>query len=771
MTTIKGYKNGKKIDIFVRNDKQYKKCKEHSPLEATRIIGIDTESMRATEDNESIVTLSVQCHTHNTSYVKDTRDMDTPIVACFDMLWIEYAIPDVKPHVNKQRSKRKREQPHDKRTHRDGRINTIPPTLWVFYNLEYDFGRLFRQNRQMIRTITADLDSVRIQVEAYEIEIVSQLVTGSCPSFEYFVRKDGYIMRVFGMDIGAYWKGGLGKTAEAILKGESKVAMDKELFKLTLAMFDALPQTERDHFWKYASEDARLTREIYLATVDLLVQVEPLVVKRNGIIPPSAPGAAAKIAFSWGPDVWELPPTYIHQAGMNAYTGARVFNRKTQYVENVSVWDIVSAYPHVMTLLPDPATCTYPLVKSKKFSLEEFKGQWGVVKIKGEGLDPYYPALRLHDEENARLRYIYGKFDNIWTTIPEMVIGVVSGRLRVDTIYTGFFIEGDNADSFLRKFVLEMFRIKAESEKDSPMYLLSKLLMNALYGKLVEVKMSNTRSIQGEAATLDVLKIPNLNDRKQEVYSAYAQKGGDGLVELYDEWYEQYPDTTDTIPFFMLFNSMEQVGKAGYYFLPMHGAQITGFVSAKLGLAAYCTIALQGDTDSIFTKQSEGFKEYKRLMDLAGYDCPMEGLGAFECEIPEASGYLVKNKMYALKYTKKCKDHKDHAEKDENCKECMKERVKLATHGITGLVLEDSVKPVDKSEEKELLMQKYYQLIEDVCLNSKSVYNARQVRKLRQAYTQEKVPGVFYQLEREISCKIDPNQRINEQGEKVWKRI
>lgn len=754
MATINGYKNGKKIDIFVRNDKAYKKCKEHKTLDPTRIIGVDTESLRNGDDNEDLRTLSVQCHTYKESYVQDTRDLDTPITACFDMLWNEYSTSDIEPFNNTQRKKRKRELPHDKRSHRDGRVNTIPPILWVFYNLEYDFGRLYQKNVQMIRTITANLDSVRIQVDNYEIEIVSQLVTGSCPSFEYFVRKEGRIMRILGMDIGAYWKGGLNKTAQAILKGEGKVNMSKEVFHLSLQLFDALPQEDKDLFWQYASEDARLTRDIYLATVDLLVQVEPLVIKRNGVIPASAPGASAKIAFSWGSEnEWLLPPTYIHQAGMNAYAGARVFNRKSQYVEDIMVLDIVSAYPHVMTLLPDPCTCSYPLVKQHTFTLEAFKGQWGVVKIKGEGLDPLYPALRMHDEQNCRLRYIYGKFDELWTTIPEMVIGVVSGRLRVDHIYTGFFIEGDNTESFLRKFVLEMFRIKDESEKNSPMYLLSKLLMNSLYGKLVEVKLANVTSIQDECASSLVLKVPDIEDKKQELFTAYAQYGENGLLELFEEWSEQYPDVSEAIHFFELLGETHE-GKAGYYFLPMHGAQITGFVSAKLGLAAHCTEALQGDTDSIFVEDAIGLDEYEYLMQKAGYDCPSEGLGAFEVDIDHASGYLVKNKMYALTYTQDGQ-----------------KKYKIATHGITGLKLEDNEKHLDKAIESYRLKQKYFDLIERVCLTGKSVYNATQVRKLKQAYNTQKMPGVFFDLEREISCVSDPNQELNEHGEKVWKRL
>lgn len=760
MGTIKGYKNGKLIDINIRDDKQYKKGKLHSPMTADRIMGVDTESLIYEQNDISGITdlrtLSVQLHTDQDSFVKDTRNYFYPITACLDMIWDKYSIPDVNPFKNEQRKKRKRELPHDKRVHRDGRPNTIAPILWVFYNLEYDFGRLFRQNRQMKRIVSADMDSVKIVVGDYEIEIVTQLIHGSCPSFEYFVRKDNRILRILGMDIGAYWKGGLSKTAQAILKGEDKVKVSKEIFNLTIQMFDAMSQEDKDLFWRYASEDARLTREIYLATVDLLIQVQPLVIKRNGLIPASAPGAAAKIAFSMGPDEWDLPPNYVQQAGMYSYAGARVFNRKNCYVDNISVWDINSAYPHVMTLLPNPANCRYKVVKPGKCNIDDYRGKWGVVLISGEGTDKHYPALRLHDTENNRLRYIYGKFDKIWCTIPEMVIGVVSGRLAVTQIHSGFTMEGSNEESFLKKFVLEMYAIKSASEKGSPMYLLSKLLINALYGKLVEVKISNAKHVAEDAALAEVLKIPEFNDHITEVKSAYAQGGREGLEDLYWEWAELYPECEDVIHFFELFDCLDETGKAGYYFLAMHGAQITGFVSAKLGLAASCTDAIQGDTDSIFLlKENEmNFERYGYIMDLAGYDCPMEGLGAFEKEIEHASGYLVKNKMYALKYEKKGKTE-----------------YKIATHGITGLKLEKEEETEDKDKNKELLKEKYYQLIEEVAQKGKATYQARQVQKTRQAYLQDKVPGLFFEIEREITSINDPNQEINDRGERVWKKL
>src|SRR5260370_11685511 len=92
--------------------------------------------------------------------------------------------------------------------------------------------------------------------------------------------------------------------------------------------------------------------------------------------------------------------------------------------------------------------------------------------------------------------------------------------------------------------------------------------------------------------------------------------------------------------------------KAGHYYLPVHASQITGFTSARLGLAAHCTKAVNGHTDSIFTigEQKEGIQKYIDIMERSGYPEPPEGeLGSFRTVVQNASGYLVKGGLYALR--------------------------------------------------------------------------------------------------------------------------
>jgi hypothetical protein len=94
------------------------------------------------------------------------------------------------------------------------------------------------------------------------------------------------------------------------------------------------------------------------------------------------------------------------------------------------------------------------------------------------------------------------------------------------------------------------------------------------------------------------------------------------------------------------------------YYLPMHGSQITGFVSAKIGLAASCTNAVQGHTDSLFTIGlcSDEMNEYQRLMTRAGYDAPTKGLGSFDLEVENAHGSLVNGNLYTIKYEERGED-------------------------------------------------------------------------------------------------------------------
>jgi hypothetical protein len=304
-----------------------------------------------------------------------------------------------------------------------------------------------------------------------------------------------------------------------------------------------------------------------------------------------------------------------------------------------------------MRWLPDPARATYRRVQPGSFSLSKYRGAWGVLVISGEGLDPDIPAIRVHDRnKGGRLRYVYGKFSRLPVTIPEIVIGVVSGRLRVDRVHDGVIMEGPVETSFLRAYVHMVYAIKEGAEKDSPLYLIAKLLMNSLYGKLIEVR-EQRRTLLGADGLMVIPRWADLDksEFREAVRRTYVLDGREGLEALRAEWAE-FPLVPGEPPEIFLREVLQSTEyHAGHYFLPLHAAQVTGFVAAKLGLAASVTDALQGDTDSIFTEHPERMEEYYRLMDAAGYPAPREGLGSFTLDIAGVSGVLVKTKMYSLR--------------------------------------------------------------------------------------------------------------------------
>src|SRR5690606_19870627 len=109
-----------------------------------------------------------------------------------------------------------------------------------------------------------------------------------------------------------------------------------------------------------------------------------------------------------------------------------------------------------------------------------------------------------------------------------------------------------------------------------------------------------------------------------------------------------------------------------------------------------------------------------RVLQRAGYPAPTEGLGSWEMEVTNAAGYLVKTKMYSLKYGEG--------------------RWKQAHHGIIG---------VRDPEALHAIMQALLQ-------ERTAQYTAKpRPRRLKQSLQRGLIPGEFYVEDREITFLDD----------------
>jgi hypothetical protein len=768
----------------------------YEPLGADRVFAVDTESLTR---RGRLATLITTIRWHDGDQLIETPEGTGMLARLCAAVSDRYGIPEERASRTKQRVKKYR--PGSRRS-RDGRRKTIPPVLSVWFNLPYDFGRLAADRPEVLRSVVAGSDSYRVKVSArFEIEIV-RLHFGSSASFEWFIRdaEKKTVVRLLGLDLCGYWKTSLKKAAAATgvtPKVDIESRLGPEWFKTPRERFT-------DAEWKelcaYAVGDVATTLELYHATVLLLRDIDARAVRRTGVIPPSAPGAAARVVFArafdlhpslrkenGGPGCWPRPRPFADQLGCDSYYGGRVFCTRPGLHTGLITLDIKSAYPYALACLPDPVTAVYEYVRERKpdtgFSVDEWRGKWGVLRIDGYGLDDLHPALRTHDTKNKRLRYLTGPFKNHAATIPEIVIGVLSGALRVDRIREGVLMRGTAETSFLRDGMRAFFAIKNDTSKAKALRDMAKLLANATYGKLVEVNardysiadnfpMNRFLNTAGVSKTLARIYAgtgpdPEPDDyfgetepqiaRARALYSRALSTIEPGerraglAVAAYLEALLAAGVPHDgsgqltTVGDFMRTNTRFRCGQ---YFMPLCASLLTGLTSATVGLMARCLDAWQGDTDSVHVKlppgvtrhtDLPGWARYHELLAAAGYGERIPGapdLGKWECEssAPTVESVLARPKLYSHKFP------------DGTYKQ--------AKHGFSRF-------PTDDAE--------LHRAIGALARGESYSYDTRATpRKLREAVLSGAPVGEFTSRKMTMGLKPDPNTWKDENGIIRW---
>lgn len=684
------WKNGESVlvqsdgkDLFEKNDDHV------MPISADRVFAVDTES--AFKRGE-LVTDLVQIAFDGETIVLDDEESRVRILERFLYEVLKrYGVPAGRLSRTKQRKRRPRSIGIPKR---DGRRSKVPLVLSVWFNLPYDIGRLFSKTDEL-RAIHAGADAFIMKLGGgLSIEWL-RYVDKSAAQFHWMIRDvdQDLVCNLFGLDLTGYWKCSLHAAATA-LGGEGKDDLEAIVPLVHERPFESFSTFERGARRSYAVKDVEQTAFVYRRTVDELMRIDPRVIMKNGLIPPSAPGAAAKImfarAFDAHPNIdhWRRPPLWADQLGANAYFGGRAFAaRPGIYLRGgLQTLDLKSAYPAAMAMLPDPVTAEYLPVRKRDFDLDRFRGKYGVLVVSGRCHDARYPAFRTHTPMTGRLRYVAGNFHKVAVSIPELVIGACRGALDISEVHDGVVVEGSCSSSFMRRTVLELYDLK-EREGKSPLGMLAKLFMNSPYGKLIEVVVRELR-------THGALAVPSFTNHIPEIAASivrldiepdadpaalfFAEDEGKAseLRALYelrtDPGVQAYVDTLSTFHAYdggvalRDFVHKARTWRTGRYFMPIYASQITGFVSAQLGAMASCVDALCGDTDSVHfpcvgaVEEDPRLGAYWAIMAHAGYPAPRPGhdiregcsLGRWAADSPGASveSVIVRPKVYSHKF-------------------------------------------------------------------------------------------------------------------------
>lgn len=138
--------------------------------------------------------------------------------------------------------------------------------------------------------------------------------------------------------------------------------------------------------------------------------------------------------------------------------------------KGLKYYDVKSEYPYVMKNKPMPVGVP---ITNYDMKVTDF----GIAHATVTAPDGIYIPLLPHRSENGKLLFPRGTFSGWWCT-PELQKAVELGyKVKIHWGY-----EFEQAHIFT-EYVDALYHIKETSKKGSPMYLISKLLMNSLYGK------------------------------------------------------------------------------------------------------------------------------------------------------------------------------------------------------------------------------------------------------------------------------------------------
>lgn len=239
------------------------------------------------------------------------------------------------------------------------------------------------------------------------------------------------------------------------------------------ACFKRRPKNEKEfkELERYCSADAYISYEFFKKRI--ITWIKEFQISLSSTI---ASTSLKTFRKSFLKDTYQISKPKIHNLVFDAYYGGRTEVFKRGYFKDVICFDYNSMYPAVMrNKLPDPNSARY----SRSVSLFEIKNREGVCHIRAKvPVDKYIPLLPLRTED--KLLFPVGYIEGFYTFLElreALKRGLKIEHIGEGVVYTKTCKPFDD-------FVNEMYnRRLRQKRQNNPMQLMTKLVLNSLYGK------------------------------------------------------------------------------------------------------------------------------------------------------------------------------------------------------------------------------------------------------------------------------------------------
>lgn len=182
------------------------------------------------------------------------------------------------------------------------------------------------------------------------------------------------------------------------------------------------------------------------------------------------------------PNLFEDIPLSVQKLGSHAFFGGRFELFYRGRFENVYHYDINSAYPYAMFLIPDLSKGEWKKITKQNHSL--IQSDFGIVKIKVKINEKFICPFPFRLAKGGMVYFPRGEFTT-FVTLKELKSALVNYDIKLIDI-EGYYFDGDQK-SELGDLVQKMYYTR-KAQKEEIQRFVYKVMINAIYGKIAQTR-------------------------------------------------------------------------------------------------------------------------------------------------------------------------------------------------------------------------------------------------------------------------------------------
>lgn len=337
-----------------------------------------------------------------------------------------------------------------------------------FFNIQYDFEGLLKLFPPEVSLQIYGNNKVRIGDNLLPTEKGWIYEILYIPKKSFTIRKNGGKNKFVYFDLWQYYSMGLNAAAEKYL-GENKDDFDASTS--SIKRFQEEPEYRREII-HYGIKDSILCRRLG----ELIVEgISEFVSTRNY----SSTATISEYFFRSNDIGIPQFPNSVYKKFMKSYYGGRFEITKRGYIENVNMYDIKSAYPFAMRDMP---IITNSAIAKNVYSPNR-DALFGSYSIDVNIPDNYISPL---PERSGIVKFPVGKFKDYWTD--KETLGLLDSLDIKYKVNRGMEIYDKNSVNSLGPLIDRLFSIKEDKTNSLPVRQATKIIMNSLYGKFIQLQ-------------------------------------------------------------------------------------------------------------------------------------------------------------------------------------------------------------------------------------------------------------------------------------------